>query len=116
MGTAGCTDLTLLGRLLRQVRPYGALVAASFLLSLLASPLALLAPLPLAIAVDSAIGSRPLPHALAAVVPAAAQNGAGALVLAAGLMLAITLLIQAQAVASSLLNTYASERLLIDFR
>jgi len=64
MAIAKNRDLVLLRRLLRQAQPYWAHIAGFFLLSLLATPLALLMPLPLKIAVDSGIGSRPLPRLL----------------------------------------------------
>src|SRR5207249_4335833 len=51
-------DVVLFRRLLSQARPYWPHVAALFLLSLLSSPLSLLTPLPLKIAVDSVIGSH----------------------------------------------------------
>src|SRR5207245_5754009 len=57
-------DLALYRRLARQAAASWHLVAVLFLVSLLASPLALLAPLPLKIAVDSVLGSRPLPGLL----------------------------------------------------
>src|SRR6476659_7374372 len=49
--------LTLYRRLVAEARPYWPHTLAYLLLSLLATPLALLAPLPLKIAVDSVIGS-----------------------------------------------------------
>jgi len=52
-------DFALYRRLAHQAAASWQLVAVSFLVSLLASPLALLAPIPLKIAVDSVIGSRP---------------------------------------------------------
>jgi len=56
-------------RLLRHARPYWGHIAATFVLSLFAGPIALLAPVPLKIAADCVIGGRPLPGPLAAVVP-----------------------------------------------
>src|SRR5207249_10679793 len=61
-------DLALHRRLARQAAASWHLVAVLFLVSLLASPLALLAPLPLKIAVDSVLGSRPLPGLLDALL------------------------------------------------
>ena len=66
------TDLTLYRRLWRQARPYRPHIGGLFLLGLLSTPLALLTPLPLKIAVDSVIGSHPLPRFLDALLPAAA--------------------------------------------
>ena len=116
MTTASYTDLALYRRPLRQVRPYGPHIAGIFLLNLLAIPLTLLTPLPLKLAVDHVLGSRPLPGALAALLPGAARAGVGLLALAAGLAVAVALLGQLQGLASSLLSTYTSEKLLLEFR
>ena len=50
------TTLTPYQRLLRQARPYWLHIAGILLLDLLSTPLALLTPLPLKIAVDSVLG------------------------------------------------------------
>src|SRR5207247_1095992 len=63
------TDVLVFRRVLREARPCWPFIGGLFLLSLLASPLALLAPLPLKIAVDSVIGARPLPGVVAPFVP-----------------------------------------------
>src|SRR6266487_2394408 len=74
-------DLALYRRLARQAAASWRLVTVLFLVSLLASPLALLGPLPLKIAVDSVVGSRPLPGVLDALLPAgAARSTAGLLI------------------------------------
>src|SRR3989441_5693398 len=74
-------DLALYRRLARQAAASWHLVAVLFLVSLLASPLALLAPLPLKIAVDSVLGSRPLPGLLDALLPAGATRSTAGLLL-----------------------------------
>ena len=56
MAAPAHVDLTLYRRVLRQAWPYWPYIAGIFLLDLLASPLALLTPLPLKIIVDSAVG------------------------------------------------------------
>jgi len=117
MASTGYTDITLYGRLLRQARPYWPYIGGIFLLSLLSSPLALLTPLPLKIAVDSVIGSHPLPGFLDTLLPAAITDSDGAaLLIAAGLLVAVSLLSQLQELATSLLRTYAGERLVLGFR
>src|SRR2546422_340415 len=117
MAIAKNRDLVLLRRLLRQAQPYWAHIAGFFLLSLLATPLALLMPLPLKIAVDSGIGSRPLPRLLGVFIRQAGTLSHGsALLLAVGLLVAIALLSQLQAMAVSLLRTYVGEKLLLEFR
>ena len=72
-------DLVLFGRLLRQTRPYWVHLGAVFGIGLLASPIALLNPVPLRIVVDSVLGERPLPGFLRVVLPAAATASPNAL-------------------------------------
>ena len=111
------SDLTLYQRLLRQALPYWPLIAGIFLLDLLRSAMVLLNPVPLKVAVDSVIGSHPLPGFLAAVTPAALQtSGTAKLLLAAGLLLGLSLLGKIQSLASSLLTTYAGEKLVLNFQ
>src|SRR2546429_5787554 len=64
-------DATLYRRLLRQARPYWLHLAGLFGIGLLASPLALLDPVPLKIVFDSVLGSHPLPVYVRAVLPSA---------------------------------------------
>ncbi len=87
------------------------------LLSVIGIPLSLLVPLPLKITVDSVIGRDALPHWLALMLPAWAQkSAAGNLAVAAGLLLAIAVLMSLQSLASWLLQTYTGELLVHDFR
>src|SRR6266498_3356493 len=117
MASTVYTDVTLYRRLLRQARPYWPYIGGIFLLSLLSSPLSLLTPLPLKIAVDSVIGSHPLPGFFDVLLPAAITGSDGAaLLIAAGLLVAVSLLSQLQELATSLLRTYAGERLVLGFR
>lgn len=110
------TDLGLYRRLLRQARPYWPHIVLVFLLDLLAIPLSLLSPIPLAIAVDSALGSKPLPGFLAAWLPTDTWSWEAVLVLAVILLAGIALLSQLQDLATSLLRTYTGEKLDLDFR
>ena len=110
-------DVTLYRRMLRQARPYTLHFAALFALGLLASPIALLNPVPLKIVVDSVLGARPLPAFLQALLPVAAgRTPATMLAVAIGLLVLVTALGQAQGLASTLLRTYLGERLVLDFR
>jgi ATP-binding cassette subfamily B protein len=110
-------DLALYRRLLREARPYWLHLAGVFGLGLLASPIALLNPVPLRIVVDSVLGGHPLPAWLAAVLPDAAGGTPSALlVIAIGLLVAVAGVNQVQGLASTLLRTYAGERLVLDFR
>ena len=80
---------SLYWRLFQQARPYWRHLTALFLLSLLAPPLALLMPLPLKIAVDSVIGSHPLPAFLAAWLPPSLTQSPNAILLVAVLLLVV---------------------------
>jgi ATP-binding cassette, subfamily B, bacterial len=111
------TTFTLYRRLLRQARPYWPHIGGIFLLGLLSTPLGLLTPLPLKIAVDSVLGSQPIPHFLAMVWPANdARTDSTVLALVVGLTMAITLLNQLQGLMSLLLRTYVGEKLVLGFR
>jgi ATP-binding cassette, subfamily B, bacterial len=103
--------------LLRLARPYWTHLTGILALSVVAAPVSLLLALPLKIAVDNVIGSRPLPHILANVLPASLHGSKGAqLLLAVGLLLTLSLIMNLQAFLSWLLQTYTGERLVLDFR
>ncbi len=110
-------DLALYLRLFRWARPYWAHLVGLFLLSLLATPLALLVPLPLKIALDSGLGSKPFPHLIRPFMPAGFRlTPSSALLFAVGLLIAVTILVQIQTLALALLKTYTGEKLLLEFR
>ena len=67
------------------------------------------------LAVDSVIGSQPIPGFLRPLAPRAG-SGTPLLLFVVGVLLAITLLRQVQGVVSGVLYTYTSEALLQDFR
>ena len=117
MPAARYTTLTPYQRLLRQARPYWLHIMGILLLDLLSTPLALLTPLPLKIAVDSVLGSQPVPGFLEVLLPAAAtRSNSAVLALAVGLTVAIALLSKFQELASAFLQTYAGEKLALDFQ
>ena len=110
-------QFALYRRLGNQARPYWPHVLAILLLQLLTAPLALLAPLPLKIAVDTVLGSRPLPHWLAAILPAGLTSSPGILLGVAASMLVITSILSSlQDLVSELMQTYTGEKLSQDFR
>jgi len=117
LATSRHTDFVLYRRLLGQVRPYWPHLTGILLLSLLSAPLALLNPLPLKIAVDSVIGTHPLPRFLERLVPEfATRTDAGRLALTAGLVVVIALSSQLRDFAASMLTAYTGEKLLRNFR
>jgi ATP-binding cassette subfamily B protein len=111
------SDLNLLKRLLPQVRPYWIHILGLLLLSLSSVPLALLQPLPLKIAVDSVIGSEPLPSFLAPLVPDfMSQTPQVMLIFTVSLLVIIALLQGIQGIASNGLRVYTGEKLVLDLR
>ena len=110
-------DVALYRRVLEQARPYRLHFVALFVVGLLASPIALLTPVPLRIVVDSVLGGRPVPALLGAVLPAAAiATPAAVLVTALGLLVLVAALNQAQQLAGTLLRTWVGERLVLNIR
>jgi ATP-binding cassette subfamily B protein len=109
-------DRALLGRVFREARPFFLQILALFLVSLLATPLALLGPVPLKISVDSVLGSDPLPFFLSWLPHSVEGSTLSLLVLAAILQVAIVLLMELQALVASVLETSASEKLTLSFR
>jgi ATP-binding cassette, subfamily B, bacterial len=103
-------------RIFREARPFWAHVTGLLLLSVLSSVFTLLTPLPLKIALDSVIGSQPLPGPLGALPPFMSGSDTGILVFAAGLFVLILMLKQLEEFASLVLSTYAGQKLLVSFR
>ena len=105
-------------RLLLEARPYWLHLFATLVLSLLSTPLALLAPLPMKLAVDSVLGSQPLPRLVQRFLPSlpGANSAATSLLFVVAALLLITLLRQLQGTLSGVLQTYTGEKLLQDFR
>jgi len=110
-------DIAILRRLLDQARPYWRHLAAIFTIDLLATPLALLTPLPLMLAVDSVIGSEPLPWFFTLITPDFVTESKGAILgLVAVLVILFALLNQVQKLGGWLLQTYTGEKLALAFR
>jgi ATP-binding cassette, subfamily B, bacterial len=99
------------------MRPYLWNLAGLLLLSLLATPLALLTPMPLKMAVDNVIGGRPLPSYVDMLLPSAISGSDRALLAFIVLLLAAVMLLnQIREFSSTLLTAYTGERMLRDFR
>src|SRR5919201_6556995 len=100
------TDVVLMRRLMREARPYWAHIGAIFTISMLAAPLALLTPVPLKIAVDSVLGSHPVPGWLDAILPSGATDSDTALLIVVAVMFTlIAVLTQLQDMGNNLLQT-----------
>jgi ATP-binding cassette subfamily B protein len=117
MSALKVSDIGILKRLLRMARAFWPHVGATFAIDLLAAPVALLAPVPLMLAVDSVINGKPLPPLLQAVVPDSIEQSNTSLIwLVAVMVVLIALLGQAQKLGLWLLQTYTGEKLSLDFR
>src|SRR5437588_1967718 len=97
-------------RLLAQARPCWFHMLGCLVLGLLSIPLALLGPLPLKIAIDSVIGSQPIPRSLQALAPSWIQgSSSGLLLLVTCLLIAVNLLQRLQGLGGSILDAYVGE-------
>ncbi|MBW3602748.1 MAG: ABC transporter ATP-binding protein, partial [Actinobacteria bacterium] len=102
---------------LLEVRSYWRHFGAVFALELLATPLLLLSPVPLKIAVDSVLGDQPLPSVLQALLPAAATRSDGRLLVTAALLQVVfVLLAQFQALSVQVLRAVTAERMTLSVR
>lgn len=111
------SDFQIYRRLLQQARPLALALTAMFVLKVLAAPLALLTPLPLKMAVDHVIGNEPLPWVLDVVLPESVEVSKSAMLIAAvGLVILITVMMQAHNIASYVGESYLSKKLVLEFR
>jgi ATP-binding cassette subfamily B protein len=102
--------------LLSEVRPYWRQVLVIAVIDLLATPLVLLTPVPLKIAVDSVIGDRPPPGFLN-VLPDSLTGSDGRLLLVVAVMLVlIAVIAQIQQMSSRVLRVKTGEVLVQDIR
>ena len=117
MATARVAQQTVSRRLLHHTWPYWPYILGIFLLDLVATPLALLGPVPLKIAVDTVVGSQPLPPLLQAVLPDPATHSKLLLLsVAVGLLVCVVFLTHLQALGSYVLRTHTGEWLTLHFR
>jgi len=108
------SNRTLFRRLFAEARPERGRLLALLVVEVMATPIVLLNPVPLKIAVDSVIGSHPLPGILDALVPG--DSKLGILLFAAAFQLAVVLAAQLQEAAWYVLQTATGERLTLAFR
>jgi ATP-binding cassette subfamily B protein len=111
------TARQLYRRVMLEARPYWRHIGGLFALSLVSSVLALLTPIPLMIAVDSVVGSHPLPGPLGVITPEGLSDSQTfVLLVAAGLFVILFLLRALQQFGNLVLTTYTGEKLLLQFR
>jgi ATP-binding cassette, subfamily B, bacterial len=111
------SDLTLYRRLLAEARPFWWRIATLFGVNLLATPIALLNPLPLKIVIDNVLGTKPLPHWVISIATSSiSKSTEGMLLFAAGLVLVIALITYLQGLITWVLTAYTGEKLVLGFR
>jgi len=116
MATKAVSDLFLVRRLLAGARAYWPHIVMIVVIDMLATPIALLVPLPLKIVVDSVLEEEAVPGFLAAILPQAWLSTGALLAIAIGLLIATGVLTQVQSVSAQLLRTYAGGKLVLAFR
>lgn len=114
---ARTSDRELLRRLLQHTRSSWKGLIGLFLLNLLSTPLGLLAPVPLKIAVDNAIGGQPVPSWMEGLLPGFARTSpAGLIGVAALFVVVIALMNQLQNLATTVVSTTTAQHLILRFR
>src|SRR5207244_4278909 len=106
-------ESTLYRFLVQQGRPYSRHLAAILALSLLSAPLAQLTPVPLKVAIDSAVGSRPPPGFLQ---PFLGATHSRILIGVVILLLVVALLSELQQLALSQMRAYTGEQIVMRLR
>jgi ATP-binding cassette, subfamily B, bacterial len=111
------SNVRLYHRLLLEARQFWLHIAVLFALGLLSTPVTLLGPLPLKLAVDSVLGPHELPGWLASLLPAGTKRS-DVMVIAAVAALAILLALAKQLLelGSTILLSYTGEQLVLAFR
>jgi ATP-binding cassette subfamily B protein len=105
----------LFRRSIREIGSYWPHVVALFFVSILATPLTLLTPIPLKIAVENVINGKPPPSWLQTFFP----NGTSSstlLIVAAVLQVLIVLLLEVQVLATNIYQSWVGEHLTLRFR
>lgn len=104
-------------RLAAEVRPYTGQTVVIFLVDLLGTPLLLLAPVPLKIAVDSVLGGKPLPPRLDALLPpGVTHTDLGLLLTVAVMQVLVVVLAQLQQMSSYVLRVRTGETMTLALR
>jgi ATP-binding cassette subfamily B protein len=107
----------LVRRVAGEVGPYWKHLMGLFFLSLVATPLALLTPVPLMLIVDNVLGNEPLPGWLTVVTPSSVEQSSNAVLLIAVILLVATVLLrELQGMATTVAQTSVGEHLTLRFR
>jgi ATP-binding cassette, subfamily B, bacterial len=117
IAAGGYSTRTIYWRVFLEASPYRLHLLGMLVLSLMSTPVALLTPLPLKIAVDSVLGDKPLPGFMQPLVPEFIVGSKEmVLILAIALVVIVALIGQLREICSLMLSTYTGEKLVMDFR
>ncbi len=104
-------------RAMREARPYWPFLGLVLMLGLAGMPLALLAPVPVKIIVDSVLSGEPLPGFMAAFLPHSWSLSTEAMfAVAIGMSVGVALLSVGHSALDWLVREYVAERMVMDFR
>jgi ATP-binding cassette subfamily B protein len=104
-------------RVINQTKSQWAPLTAIFALELLSTPLSLLAPVGIKVAVDSVVGSQPVPKLVQLFLHSATLHSPKKLLMAAAILqVLVVLLIQLHGFCNYILKTKSGERMILDFR
>jgi ABC-type multidrug transport system fused ATPase/permease subunit len=103
-------------RTLRYLRPHRTLAVISAVLTALTAIVTLATPWPLAVVIDNALGSRPLPAWLGWIPANIAGNPGSLIIFAVVSGLVLLLILDALHVASNFVNTKIDQHITLDFR
>lgn len=107
----------VVGRILHEIRPYYLRITGLLSLNLFATPLVLLTPIPLKLAVDSVVGTDPVPGFIDAIVPDFLTSSPERILLFAALLqIAVVVLTQLHSLATYVAHTHTGERVTLDLR
>jgi ATP-binding cassette subfamily B protein len=103
--------------ILAQVRAFAKPLAIILGLEMLSTPLSLLAPIAVKIAIDSVVGSKPIPHFLRAILPdGIVHTPAKLLIVVCVLQVLVVLLIQLHGFGTYILKLRFGDRMVLNFR
>ncbi|HMI55306.1 MAG TPA: ABC transporter ATP-binding protein [Gemmatimonadaceae bacterium] len=109
---ARLSDGVITRRVLRETKGFRLRILCVFFLGLLATPVALLTPVPLAIVVDNVLGSEPPPSFVSAVLPGWIESSSTQmLVVACVLLVAVAVLGNVQSTAQTVTELVTGERM-----
>src|SRR5438270_4238835 len=112
-----CTTPSLPRRIIAQVRGHWKSLGTIFFLEMLSTPLSLLGPLGIKIAIDNVLGAKPLPRLLQIILPLSVQHAPNRLLIAAvAVQICVALVINAHSFCTYQFKIRSGEQIVLNFR